>query len=208
MAYNILKSSIVSLILTLLIATPVFAGVDVTTGTSNLSLTIGQGNFTLTVDPTAGLQAVTVSTVSQTTYTGLSVGNDTGDILVQVDDARGANTPAGWSITATVSKLVQTLTAEQITNGETAATIPVTNFTNNFSTVTAAVGSPTANITPGTGAAVVDGNTDGVSDPFSVLVASAGTGQGNYQLDMGFSLVVDPNQPAGNYTGNVIVTRI
>lgn len=200
MAYNILKSSIVSLILTLLIATPVFAGVDVTTGTSNLSLTIGQGNFTLTVDPTAGLQAVTVSTVSQTTYTGLSVGNDTSDILVQVDDARGANTPAGWSITATVSKLVQT--------ADNSVIIPVTNFTNNFSTVTAAVGSPTANITPGTGAAVVDTNSDGVSDPFSVLVASAGTGQGNYQLDMGFSLVVDPNQPAGDYTGNVIVTRI
>jgi len=205
MAYKKTSMAIVlSLVLTLIVAIPAYAA-DVTVDSTNLSLTINQGNFTLTVDPTAGLHAITVSTIQQQTYTGLSAGNDTSDILVEVDDARGANTPAGWSVTATISEL-----AQQVAGSPTGIIIPVTNFSNNFSTVTPATGTDITNVSAGTGSVITDATTvgDGVSDAFSVMVASSGYGQGNYQLDMGFDLIVDPNQEAGSYTGEVIVTRI
>lgn len=192
---------VLSLVITSIISFPVKAA-NVVTGNTGLTFSITAGYFTLTIDTTSAFQPVAVSSNTQTTYTGTALGNDAGDIAVEVDDARGA-TPAnvpGWSVTANVSKLTHAV--------DNTVTIPVTNFSKNFSTVTVAPGSSLDGITTGTDTVLADANTDGISDDFSVLVASTLKGQGNFQLKMGYDLIVNPNQPAGDYTGQVVVTKI
>ena len=78
----------------------------------------------------------------------------------------------------------------------------MTNFSNNFSSVTAVSGSGTG-VSAGSAGTLADTNTDGTSDSFSVVTSSSGNGQGEYSLRMGLDLTVPAYQPAGTYTGSV-----
>jgi len=182
------KSLSTALVVLGLTAMPVLAA---TTALTSTSLTILAGTMSLTADPSASLASVTVSSSDQTTYTGTTTGNDASDISVTAADTRGEVTPSGWSVTATVARL---------TNG--GVNIPVTNFSNNFSSVTAVSGSATG-ISAGSAGALVDTNADGTSDSFSVITASSTNGQGEYSLNMGLDLTVPAYQPAGTYSGSV-----
>lgn len=202
MAYNILKTSIVSLMLTLLISVPVLAATDAT----NLALQINSGLLTIDIDDndggvadTATFAAVIVSTSVQNTYTGSGLGNDVVDLLVTADDARGEIDPSGWSVTATVDELVNVSDANVV--------IPVGNFDANFGTVTAVSGDASG-VTAGSDVSLVESGTPGTSNPFTILTAADDYGQGNYQVNMGFDLQVDANQKAGSYNGVVDVTVI
>ncbi len=186
---KIIKKLIAALAMMALVAGPALAA---TTDQTNLSLAVTAGALSVVSDASAALAGVSVSTSSQQTYTGSGLGNDSSDIAVTSADTRGEHTPSGWSTTATLTDL---------TSGS-GDSVDLTNFTNNFSAVTVNSGDSTG-VSAGSGAGLVDTDDDGVSDVFSVTTASAGNGQGEYQVAMGLDLTIPANQQAGTYAGTV-----
>lgn len=180
-----IKNALVAGALFALTAAPVLAATIANTTTS---LTITAGALSITADLSAAFLGVSVSSSAQTTYTGSAQGNDSSDIAITAEDLRGESSPTGWDVVATVDELVSG-----------SDTIAVTNFTTNFSSVTTNSGSSTG-VSAGTGGTLTG---SGTSDEFTVITATTGNGQGNYSIDMGFSLNIPAYQPAGSYAGDV-----
>ncbi len=157
-------------------------------GVTVVSLIANGGLLTHQAPADVSLGSIITSTTDQT-VTGTATG-------YLVDNARGYNSTdePGWTATATFTDMTSTK-----------GTIDVTNFTVTPSNLTAVSGSVT-NVTLGTAVTLSDSDNDGTSDPFTWVKATAGAGIGRYSSDLGISLVVPANTPAGDYSSTVTIT--
>ncbi len=159
-----------------------------------ISLIANGGLLTQNAPADVSLGSIVTSTSDQT-ITGTALD-------YAVNEARGYNTTdePGWSAIATFSDMTSTK-----------GTIDVTNFTVTPSNLreyrnSSQVNSGSEDAVVGSSVTLADSDDDGTSDSFTWMSAAAGHGIDQFKSDLGLSLVVPANTPAGDYSSTVTIT--
>ncbi len=119
-----------------------------------------------------------------------------------VDEARGYNTTdePGWSAVATFTDMTSDKGTIDVTN----FTVTPQNLREYRNSQQVNVGSEDATL--GSAVTLADSDDDGTSDSFTWLSAAKGHGIDRFKADLGLSLVVPANTPAGDYSSTVTIT--
>ncbi len=162
--------------------------------TTVISLIANGGLLTQNAPADVSLGSIVTSTSDQT-VTGTA--SD-----YTVDEARGYNQTdePGWSATATFTDMTSTKGTIDVTN----FTVTPTNLREYRNGQQVNAGSEDATL--GSAVTLADSNDDGVSDTFTWMSAAAGHGIDRFKSDLGLSLVVPANTPAGDYSSTVTIT--
>jgi hypothetical protein len=150
---------------------------------TNLNAQVNAGTLSISAPANATLSAIDLDTLPDTG------GDSTGTIsgIVVKDHRAGA---PGWSATATCSDFASGTD-----------TIAVTNLSITPSAITAIGNSSLTGVAAGSAHTYT-----GITDPASLMTATATNGRGRYQQDEGLSLFVDISTVPGTYTATVTET--
>lgn len=169
-------------------------------GTTGVTLGVGAGALTFTAPTAVTLGAITASTVNQTT---------TGEAANWiVDDARGVKTATtpGWSLTASATDFADVAGTSTIDVTNLKVTPNELERRNGTTSAYASYSGSQAALANISGVTLTDTDNNGTSDTVSVAIATLGNGKGNYQGDLGLSLLVPADSDAVTYNSTITFT--
>lgn len=169
--------------------------------TTVVTTRINGGTLTIQAPADVVLPAVSASTqVEASTVTATDF---------KVDDARGTKTPAGWTVTATMSKL------KSIADSTTSIPFVDVNSSNandyklTPQNLQQSNNASLTGVTLGSADELIENDTTGISNPKTIVSSSSTHGNGRYSNDIKIDLKVPANSVAADdYSSTVTFTIV